>query len=95
MPHSGSPLGRVRLLLVEDSELDAELLIEQLLEAGMEAEFLRVDGADDMRAALAGPPFDLVLSDMELPGFSGYQALRSESSLPAAEAPTTRAATAS
>ena len=75
MPHSGSPLGRVRLLLVEDSELDAELLIEQLLEAGMEAEFLRVDGADDMRAALAGPPFDLVLSDMELPGFSGYQAL--------------------
>ena len=32
MPHSGTPLGRVRLLLVEDSELDAELLIEQLLE---------------------------------------------------------------
>ena len=34
MPHSGAPLGRVRILLVEDSELDAELLIEQLLEAG-------------------------------------------------------------
>ncbi|HEV7269058.1 hybrid sensor histidine kinase/response regulator [Pseudoxanthomonas sp.] len=75
MPHSGSPLGRVRLLLVEDSELDAELLVEQLLEAGLDAEFLRVDSADDMRAALAGDPFDLVLSDMELPGFSGYQAL--------------------
>ena len=75
MPHSGAPLGRVRILLVEDSELDAELLIEQLLEAGLDAEFLRVDGAEDMRAALAGDPFDLVLSDMELPGFSGYQAL--------------------
>ena len=50
MPHSGAPLGRVRILLVEDSELDAELLIEQLLEAGLDAEFLRVDGAEDMRA---------------------------------------------
>ena len=36
MPHSGAPLGRVRILLVEDSELDAELLIEQLLDAGLE-----------------------------------------------------------
>ncbi|MBD9467491.1 ATP-binding protein [Pseudoxanthomonas sp. PXM01] len=75
MPHSGTPLGRVHILLVEDSELDAELLIEQLLEAGLDAEFVRVDGADDMRAALAGKTFDLVLSDMDLPGFSGYQAL--------------------
>lgn len=75
MPQTGSPLGRVRILLVEDSELDAELLVEQLLDAGLDAEFLRVDGADEMRAALSGDPFDLVLSDMELPGFSGYQAL--------------------
>jgi len=75
MPRSGTPLGHVRILLVEDSELDAELLIEQLQEAGLDAEFVRVDSADDLRAALAGAPFDLVLSDMELPGFSGYQAL--------------------
>ena len=75
MPQSGSPLGRVRLLLVEDSELDAELLMEQLLDAGLDAEFVRVDGADEMHVALAGDRFDLVLSDMELPGFSGYQAL--------------------
>jgi signal transduction histidine kinase len=75
VPHSGTPLGHIRILLVEDSELDAELLIEQLQEGGLDAEFVRVDGADDMRAALAGEPFDLVLSDMDLPGFSGYQAL--------------------
>ena len=72
MPKSGTPLGPVRILLVEDSELDAELLIEQLHEAGLDADFVRVDAADDLRTALAGAPFDLVLSDMELPGFSGY-----------------------
>jgi signal transduction histidine kinase len=75
VPKSGTPLGRIRILLVEDSELDAELLIEQLQESGLDAEFVRVDGADEMRAALDGDPFDLVLSDMDLPGFSGYQAL--------------------
>jgi signal transduction histidine kinase len=75
VPKSGTPLGPVRILLVEDSELDAELLIEQLHEAGLDAAFVRVDAADDLRMALAGAPFDLVLSDMELPGFSGYEAL--------------------
>jgi signal transduction histidine kinase len=75
VPQSGTPLGPVRILLVEDSELDAELLMEQLHEAGLDAEFVRVDAAEDLRTALAGAPFDLVLSDMELPGFSGYQAL--------------------
>ncbi|WP_334180044.1 ATP-binding protein [Pseudoxanthomonas sp.] len=75
MPQSGTPLGPVRILLVEDSALDAELLVEQLQDAGLAGEFIRVDGADDMRTALAGAPFDLVLSDMELPGFSGYEAL--------------------
>jgi len=75
VPQSGTPLGPVRILLVEDSALDAELLVEQLQDAGLAGEFIRVDGADDMRTALAGAPFDLVLSDMELPGFSGYEAL--------------------
>ena len=75
MPRTGTPLGRVRILLVEDSELDAELLVEQLQESGLDAEFVRVDDAPSMAAALAGEPFDLVVSDMELPGFSGYQAL--------------------
>ncbi len=75
MPLSGTPLGHVRILLVEDSEPDAELLIEQLRDAGLDAEFVRVDDADGMRRALEGGAFDLVLSDMDLPGFSGQQAL--------------------
>ena len=51
MPRTGTPLGRVRILLVEDSELDAELLVEQLQEAGLDAEFQRVDDAASMTAA--------------------------------------------
>lgn len=75
MPLTAAPLGRVRILLVEDSAEDAELLSMQLVDAGLEADFLRVDSEGGLRAALQGHDFDLVLSDLDLPGFSGHQAL--------------------
>lgn len=75
MPLSAAPLGRVRVLLIEDSPEDAELISMQLVDAGLEAEFLRVDSETDLRTAFEGEPFDLVLSDLDLPGFSGHQAL--------------------
>ena len=76
MPHSAAPLGPVRILHVEDSELDAELISMQLQEAGLEAEFLRVDSPAAMEQAMAEFQPDLVLSDLSMPGFSGQQALR-------------------
>ncbi len=75
MPNKGVPLGPLRILLVEDSPEDAELLCDQLLESGLEAGFQRVDNEQDLRAVLAGPAPDIVLSDLSMPGFSGYQAL--------------------
>ena len=76
MPNTAAPLGPLRILLVEDSAEDAELLSDQLLEAGLQASFRRVDGEAEMRAALAAWTPDIVLSDLSMPGFSGYQALR-------------------
>ncbi|MCL7715038.1 hybrid sensor histidine kinase/response regulator [Stenotrophomonas mori] len=76
MPNKGTPLGPLRILLVEDSAEDAELLCDQVLDAGLEAGFERVDNEEAMRALLARWTPDIVLSDLSMPGFSGYQALR-------------------
>jgi len=76
MPQSGEPLGPVAILMVEDSAEDAELLSEQLLDAGLEASFVRVESAYALRAMLTERAFDLVLSDLAMPGFSGHEALQ-------------------
>ena len=55
MPNKGTPLGPLRILLVEDSAEDAELLCDQMLEAGLECSFERVDSDAEMRALLARP----------------------------------------
>ena len=76
MPNKGAPLGRLRILLVEDSPEDAELVSDQLLDAGLQAEFERVDNEAGLRRALTEYMPDIVLSDLSMPGFSGYQALQ-------------------
>lgn len=76
MPLTAAPIGPVRVLLVEDSPEDAELTCEQLLEAGLEAEFQRVDSEAGLRLALERFKPDLVLSDLSMPGFSGHDALK-------------------
>ena len=64
----------IRVLLLEDSGFDAELLREHLLATWPSAALRWVTGRADFVAALADPP-DVVLSDFELPGFSGRDAL--------------------
>ena len=76
MPHSAPPIGPVRILQVEDSQMDAELISMQLLDAGLEAEFLRVDSEPELERAMREFNPDLVLSDLSMPGFSGHEALR-------------------
>ena len=65
----------LRLLLVEDSEADAELLAHQLRRAGFTLAFERVETADALAAALSRAPWDLIISDNSMPGFSGTEAL--------------------
>ena len=63
------------LLLVEDSEEDALLVLRELKKTGYQVTHQRVETAGDMREALRTGSFDLVISDYCLPTFSGPEAL--------------------
>jgi two-component system, cell cycle sensor histidine kinase and response regulator CckA len=65
----------LRILLIEDMESDAELILRALRGGGFELEHLRVDTPQAMTAALADRPWDLVISDFTMPQFSGLDAL--------------------
>jgi two-component system cell cycle sensor histidine kinase/response regulator CckA len=62
-------------LIVEDSALDAELVVSELRRGGYDVTFTRVETARGMAEALAVATWDVVVSDHELPAFSGPAAL--------------------
>src|ERR687897_87954 len=65
----------LRVLLVEDSEDDALLLLRTLRRGGYDPTWERVDTPEDMEAALDGRGWDLVISDHSMPAFSSSAAL--------------------
>jgi len=65
----------LRVLHLEDSELDHELALAHLRRGGLDVACRRVETREQFEAALA-EPWDLILSDYNLPGFSGIQALK-------------------
>ncbi|MFG3448422.1 PAS domain-containing protein [Stenotrophomonas sp. NPDC047960] len=69
------PATPIRILMVEDSALDAELITLQLRRAGLPFTFERTWSDQGMRDALAAHDFDVILADHVLPGFSGDLAL--------------------
>jgi two-component system, cell cycle sensor histidine kinase and response regulator CckA len=66
----------LRVLVVEDSLLDAELLAHELSRGGYDLTWERVETADAMKAALDRAPWDVIVSDYSLPAFSGPAALQ-------------------
>ena len=66
----------LRLLVVEDSELDFELLLATLSREGLEIEARRVEERGQLIRALAEGRWDAVLSDHHLPKFSSSEALQ-------------------
>jgi two-component sensor histidine kinase len=65
----------LRILLLEDSALDAELVTEALTSAGLATSIERVDTAADFTKAVQDQRWDIILADYRLPAFDGLSAL--------------------
>jgi DNA-binding NtrC family response regulator len=64
----------LKVLIAEDNPADAELLVRELRRAGFEPDWKRVDTEEEYLAHLHDG-LDLVLSDYQMPEFSGLRAL--------------------
>src|SRR5438552_5784134 len=73
MTTPSSPVS-LRVLHIEDSELDHELTLAHLRRGGITGIVRRVQSEAEYRNALF-QPWDVILSDFNLPGFSGLVAL--------------------
>jgi len=69
---TGAPL---RILLVEDNPNDAELIGMELARHGLTFTFERIETEEALRQRLSEETWDVILSDDNLPGFSGRRAL--------------------
>jgi signal transduction histidine kinase len=65
----------LRVLIVEDNERDAALLLRELNRGGYDLVFERVDTPEAMAAAIEGRTWDLVISDYSMPRFGAPAAL--------------------
>ncbi len=71
---NGEPLDRVkRILLVDDDEVNLTMVSQMLIEDG----YLVDEASDGIQAlvAIGKNTYDLILSDIEMPNFNGYQLL--------------------
>src|SRR6266571_314997 len=66
----------LRLLIIEDAEDDALLLVLELSNGGIDCEYVRVETTGELKAALKSGPWDAVFADYSLPAFTGLDALR-------------------
>jgi len=66
---------RLRVLIIEDSEDDALLLVRHLRQGGYEPVQLRVDTPHDTQVALRDYEWDLVITDHNMPNYNSSDAL--------------------
>ncbi len=66
----------LRVLHLEDSPRDAEIIRHRLDLEGLLCSILVANGRDSFEAALTAEPFDLILSDYNLPDYDGVTALK-------------------
>ena len=66
----------IRVLIVEDSEDDALLILRELKKGGYDPHWRMVETPKDLSEALNDDPWDIILSDFQMPAFDGNEALR-------------------
>ena len=66
---------RIRVLILEDNPVDAELMVRELRRAGLDVQAERVETEQEFAARLT-PDLDLILSDNALPLFGSREALQ-------------------
>ncbi len=69
------PSTPLRLLMIEDSPDDAELVLRELRRGGFEPQPKIIATESQMRAALDDGPWDIIISDFSMPSFSGLRCL--------------------
>lgn len=67
---------KLNLLIIEDSQYDTDLMINELRKNNLSLEYQLVNSADQMMLRLSSERYDLVISDFNLPGFTGVEALK-------------------
>ena len=65
----------LKILLVEDAEMDAQLQYRELKRSGLDFEAKRVQTESDYLVQLAEYGPDIIVSDYSIPGFGGMRAL--------------------
>lgn len=67
---------RLRVLHLEDSDLDHQLTLAHMKRGGLDIDAVRIESEAEFRAAIEpGQRWHVILSDYNLPGFSGLAAL--------------------
>ena len=70
---SHAPLARRRILVAEDDEISASILVHKLKKEGLDV--VRYDNGDKAYEAAVAQPPDLVILDVKMPGLDGFEVL--------------------
>ena len=66
----------IRILVIEDSQDDTDLLINTIRRGGYEPAYKRIETPEDMQQSLDEETWDMIISDYSMPHFSGVDALQ-------------------